>query len=254
MAIIGLEWNKTTDVLQWIQTTKIRYLIQDGEEIKKYTELWEIVGPAPATETVFDTHGMTDLSIIPDSAIFELTDPKLLFWTDDINNSCSMILTALPTGRIIYPSDDMPIGSIEGVESFTLTFNQTAGGLILLLASTDSGETWRAWDGSAWITVDDTNLAEVKSKGMSPVVLNNLTREHWDALFADQAKKKLRFAYYLEQDSTADAASTDNLVGTFEMKGSWDGAILGQEYIYGYPDNTVLTIKITADGDYKINY
>src|SRR5690606_40072170 len=46
---------------------------------------WQTIGPAPATKEMFDTHGMTDLSIITDEAIQQLTSdaPELLCWTDE---------------------------------------------------------------------------------------------------------------------------------------------------------------------------
>jgi F5/8 type C domain len=47
---------------------------------------WMVVGPAPATKSMFDTDGMTDLSIVDDAAIQSLTSqsPELLCWTDEV--------------------------------------------------------------------------------------------------------------------------------------------------------------------------
>lgn len=36
--------------------------------------------------------------------------------------------------------------------------------------------------------------------------------------------------------------------------GSWNKAVHGTDYTYGYPANDILRVNILADGDYKINY
>lgn len=48
-------------------------------------EKWVTVGTAPATKEMFDTHGMTDLSVIKNEAIQQLVSdtPELLCWTDE---------------------------------------------------------------------------------------------------------------------------------------------------------------------------
>lgn len=62
-----------------------KYLFQEGEEIKKYENDWQTIGTAPATKEMFDTHGMTDLSILDNEAIqgLESDEVELLCWTDE---------------------------------------------------------------------------------------------------------------------------------------------------------------------------
>ena len=53
------------------------------------TYQWEVIGTAPATKEMLDTHGMTDLSIIDNEAIQGLASdtPELLCWTDEEGES-----------------------------------------------------------------------------------------------------------------------------------------------------------------------
>jgi hypothetical protein len=59
--------------------------IQMFEYIPATPGSWQTVGTAPATKSMFDQHGMTDLSIIDHNAIQQLTSdtPELLCWTDE---------------------------------------------------------------------------------------------------------------------------------------------------------------------------
>ncbi|HZG72788.1 MAG TPA: hypothetical protein VEY51_14715, partial [Chondromyces sp.] len=59
----------------------IKYLVEDNGEVKKFNGTsWVSVGSMPATESMFLTDGMTDLSVIDNAAIQALVSdtPKLL--------------------------------------------------------------------------------------------------------------------------------------------------------------------------------
>ena len=92
-----------------------KYLFQDGTEIKKYESGsgWVSVGTAPATKAMFDQYGMTDLSIIDNNAIQQLTSdtPELLCWTDEeetINYTNDLCVNGTPIASSSYDSSSTP--------------------------------------------------------------------------------------------------------------------------------------------------
>lgn len=188
-----------------------KYLFEDGSDIKKYdTGTWTAVGTAPATQAMFDVDGMNDLSQIDQAAIDSLASasPKLLVWTDAPSPTKTATLIAIPEGRVIYPVEDLNVK--DGIEDLTVTTALTGEDVDLkILASVDEGTSWRAWNGSSWVAVNSADLAAVKSSGMTPDTFNSLTKANWTALLGTSTK--IRFAYYLEQETSSDIVNVDKL-------------------------------------------
>jgi hypothetical protein len=122
---------------------------------------WTIVGPAPATEEMFLTDGMDDLSTIDDNALQQLVSdtPKLLMWTDDLNKtSASVNLTAVPKGQLIFQEGDIDVSA--GVESLninsTISTKISVGGVALSGGDRSTNEgAQNAFDGNSttyWIS------------------------------------------------------------------------------------------------------
>lgn len=57
---------------------------------------WQTIGTAPATKAMFDTDGMTDLTLITNTAIQGLVSnaPEVLCWTDEVGASATQVLNA----------------------------------------------------------------------------------------------------------------------------------------------------------------
>jgi hypothetical protein len=239
-----------------------KYLFEDGTDIKKWdtslaTPAWVVVGTSPVTKAMFDTYGMDGISNISDSQIKSLVSstPKLLFWTTDTVSKQTK-MTAVPPPKLMKANGDILLGSMTSLDSVNLTANVAGNGAIRAIVSFDKGTNWKAWDESlatpSWITVDSTNLTEVKSKGMTTTNINSRTKADWDLLFSGSAT--MRFGYYMEILSSTDNASADAISITADFKGAWQSGIHGTDYTYGYPSNDILRINILGDGDYKINY
>lgn len=104
---------------------------------------------------------------------------------------------------------------------------------------------------SAWEVIDHTNLATVKTSGITASQLSTIPRAKWDLMTTGAG---LAIGYLLSQGSTLDTNYIDSLNIQVDMKGSWDKAIHGTDYTYGYPQNNLLRVKLLTSGDYKINY
>jgi hypothetical protein len=237
-----------------------KYLFEDGTDIKKWdtsltTPAWAVVGTSPVTKAMFDV-GMDNLNSIGDSQIKSLVSsfPKLLVWTDGLTNKQSKF-SQIPHGKLILPTGDISLGSIEGIDSVSIISNIGGNGVVKSIVSTDKGVTWKTWDTTlltpTWVIVDSTNLPEVKRIGMDSTTLNARVRADWDSLIGTSTT--LRIGYYIEINSSSDVANTDSIGFTVDMLGSWDLATLGTDYTYGYPKNDVLNLRIFNSGDYKIN-
>lgn len=88
------------------------------------TKEWSIVGTAPATKALFDSHGMTDLSIINNEVIQQLTSPtpELLCWTDEegaaVNNLPTLTSNTTPSPYVVSASSGDASGTYAAFNSF----------------------------------------------------------------------------------------------------------------------------------------
>jgi hypothetical protein len=105
---------------------------------------WEAIGTAPATKSMFDQHGMTDLSIIDNNAIQQLTSdtPELLCWTDEemsfTNVTPVMTSNTSPSPYVISAS------SVQGISYAYNAFNN------------DPATSWQTenYQLSGWLQID----------------------------------------------------------------------------------------------------
>ncbi|WP_081481732.1 discoidin domain-containing protein [Paenibacillus elgii] len=158
-------------------------------EMQLFTQKgWIVVGAAPVTKKLFDDNGMTNLSIVNNTAIQELTSasPELLVWTDDTNPAFQLKTAAIPKPKLVMPIQDL---NIKGdLKNFTLSANVNevySGNIIPLMTSNTAPspyvasassvhsanyDAWRAFNGgdgttywtpgngikSGWIKIDLT--------------------------------------------------------------------------------------------------
>lgn len=96
------------------------YLSVGELELYEKTYGWSIISAAPATKEMFDTHGMTDLSLVTNEAIQGLVSasPELLCWTDEEGDTVSRTanLTAIPHPQLLLPIGDIEVGEVESVK------------------------------------------------------------------------------------------------------------------------------------------
>lgn len=230
-----------------------KHLIQDGTDIKKYdANGWTTVGQAPVTESMFTANGMTDLSVITDAtlALLSSTTPQILTYKATVPYET---LRAIPKPKLVLASGDITMSAWASVTAGTVTTSLVNTGVVGLITSVDGGKTWKAWNGTAWVTVDVTSLSAVKAAAMTPAVFNAITAAQWKTLLGD-TPATIRFGYYLEQADTLSNAATDLLTLTVTMTGEWGSGTLSTDFSYYYADNETLTVKVFTNGDFKVNY
>lgn len=163
--------------------------------------------------------------------------------------SCSV--SVVPQKRLLKPKGLISLGSFEGIDKVTLSGSFTGTGTCKLLVTSDLLN-YKTWNGSQWQAVDPDDLAAVVANGISPVALTDITRQQWDLLTV--GKTGIGFAYLPIIEAVTDTCAIDKIDLQVDMKGSWDRAIHGTDFIYGYPRNNVLRVTLKTNGDYKINY
>ncbi|MEB9378726.1 hypothetical protein P4J09_11785 [Bacillus cereus] len=156
----------------------------------------------------FKQHGMTDLSIIPEAAWSQLSDNfKILVLTKDTNiNSASANVTAAPKRMLVMQAADMRFE--KPIKSFTLAGTVQNKSVLKVIASNDSGTTWKAFNESIWNTVNINSLDDVEVKGMDMNVFNGITQEVWKPFLSEM---KMRLAYYLDLAVATDSVVLDKL-------------------------------------------
>lgn len=182
-----------------------KYLIQDGSDIKVVDGVgWKTVGSAPVTEEMYLAYGMDSLTPITDTLMDQLRSSvvQILSWTDMINATEREIdVSATPLARVVLPEGDISL-PIQGFSDITISAQATNEADLKIMASVDSGQSWKTYSGSAWVSVNLTSLSEAKDKGMTAATFNNLTEAQWKQLVSGALK--IRFAYYLDNDARID--------------------------------------------------
>ena len=236
---------------EWYIETNQAFLVQDGSDIKKYeTGSWSTLGTGTPTEAMFLGSSMSLEDVTANIASLTSPNPELLVYTPSDAASVSIVEGKLVGPKLVVQNEDISLTNVENIDSFTLTATESGTGTIRIIASFDSGATWKSYYSGAWNTIDANNLAEVETDGMTVTNFNDLTPVNWgDAVTAG----KVRFAYLLKIGEITDEASVDALSSQLDMKGYWIEAS-EDEYEYAYPANTTLELTLKANGDYKINY
>ncbi|WP_446898892.1 hypothetical protein ACSVC9_02995 [Clostridium sp. LBM24168] len=207
--IPGQEQGKAYTVKEgsYIQTD-IKYLIVDGSDIKHWdtvSESYVKISEPPLTAEKFQTYG-DDICHKERTGLVS-SSPILKIWSPSEELPAPKITQIIVSKPIIVRMlEDVSFSEIyiQNITNVVLTMDSTGSGIITFIVSTDSGVSWKAWNGSSWILVDITNMEDVKTKGMSVSVLQGITEAQWTSL--GLSNKKMRFGWYMEV-----AASTDVL-------------------------------------------
>lgn len=149
-----------------------KYLIRSGSTLYTITD-----GDLTAlTETeitvdLFQTYGINNVP--DDSLLVGLADPEILYWHDseDTLPELTLTITGSPPvpQTIITNTQDMSDSTILGIEGIQAICSDD----ILFALSFDDETTWKAYDGTTWITLDLPNT------GMTKTTMESIGLEAW---------------------------------------------------------------------------
>lgn len=166
-------YSVTNEVIFLPPPYDMKYLVRSGSTL--YTVTDGALSALDATELtveLFQTYGVDNL---PDgSLLLGLTDPEVLFWQDsteyDLPVLEATVVGLAPTPQVVITEAfDMSDGTILGIESAEVTASED----VLFALSFDDGATWKAYDGTTWITLETVNA------GMTKATMENIGLEAW---------------------------------------------------------------------------
>lgn len=149
-----------------------KYLIRS--ETTLYTVVdgaLSILEGAEISSTIFQTYGIEEL---PDNLLLiDLINPEILYWHDSMDDlpKLKIAVTGVPPvpQTVITSTQDMSDATILGIEGVQATCSDD----ILFAISFDDEATWKAYDGTSWITLDLPNT------GMTKATMENIDLEAW---------------------------------------------------------------------------
>lgn len=154
---------------------------------------------------------------------------------------------AIPKDRLLVVKNDFNLSNVNNIDFFKL---EGKGDKIKVVCSSDSGKTWKTFDGMKWANISELTFDEVMKNGMSIDKFNNLNSIFWNDI---ATTKKIRFAYTFSMNDLSDVQELDNLILQYDGTGNWIEA-KDNEYDVVYSSNSVLEVRIKFKGDIKINY
>lgn len=179
-------------------------------------------------------------------------NPFSILSYSDIPGPTTYSVKAVPYDKLFIPKALISIQSLDGIDIMTPVYNSTGNAVIRFIITKDL-ITYYTYNFTteSWDVIDHTSLTTVKASGILASQLSTISRAKWDLMTTGAG---LAIGYLLAQESTTETNYIDSLAIQVDMKGSWDKAIHGTDYTYGYPQNNLLRVKLLTTGDYKINY
>lgn len=233
-----------------------KYLVLDNNKIKTWNGVsWELVVDGTQLQlTDFTVNGFPRLFDLNENTIqlLESSNFDILLWSDKLGKQYQINTYAIPPHKLILQQNDLSIETVSKFNDIHVTSNISGSTAKLrLIVSVDEGTTWKAHTGSEWVTVDISDLENVKLNGMTPELFNNLNDSLWRQLIGTNTK--LRFGYYFNIDELTDSIELDQLEMDINIKGYWK-PIDNNEAEYEFRSLTELRVYLKQDGNYKIHY
>jgi hypothetical protein len=209
---------------------------------KKVADNWETLATAEKVALFKESTGEPTIAQLETLGKF-----KVVSYADTSNLTLNM--TAIPKeDQLVLPKKLIDLGSVEHIISTEILANQSGAGKVRI-AITKGDDVWYKFDGLEFVPIEAT-AQSILADGNVASEINNITQTQWESFEAEE----IGFCYALHIENVNDVANVDKLSMTVLAKGSWNKAVHGTDYTYGYPANDILRVNILADGDYKINY
>lgn len=190
----------------------------------------------------------------------EVNNPTVTMWSSS-KDKMTLKKKVVPHRQLVYPTKDIKLWAStipEAVVRINLASSQSEGTLLKVMFSIDSGDTYKSWSGSEWLSfedlIDDEDTKELLSvNGMTPESLNALTKEQLGEVFGyGPYHRTVRFIYLYDATEWTDVTKSIDLAIHMDMHGEWQQA-KEEDFTYGYPTNDELHVQLFKSGSYKIN-
>jgi hypothetical protein len=154
---------------------------------------WLPISTNLPTPVVFQSNGMDIATLLQASFNLVPSDFDLVTWTNVLDKAESAYVTATPKGQLILGEYDF-----SSLMDLTVTATATSDVNLRLIASGDSGATWKTYN-NGWQPIT-SDASQVSSNGMTLTRVNGLVEADWDALGST-----IRLGYFIANDSVLDS-------------------------------------------------
>jgi hypothetical protein len=160
--------------------------------------------------------------------------------------------TGVPKAQVIKANADINLTGVETITGVTLNKVASGNGIAKVAVSVDGGATYKVFNGSAWVTLDVTDVSAFKTNGMTSTVINAITDTQWTTLRG--SSNTLRFAYVLDRLTVADGAEHDDITVVVTMAGV-SSICNTSKYTMTYNEGTkTISYVFNTSGTYTFNY
>lgn len=170
--------------------------------------------------------------------------------TDDTTPTLVVSGSCLP--NTVIAKSDIDLTGILSLSQIIWTTSISGSGILNLAISVDGALTWKSFNGITWNTLNINNLSDFKTNGMTPSMVNELTKAQLESLRG--TSEKIRFAYYIEKVNISDIANNDAILLTVDMEGS-DRIAPQSDFSYTLgSDMKTIIYTINTSGTYTFVY
>ena len=167
---------------------------------------------------------------------------------DDYSTQHKYQIKAVPFNQIVKPVKLISTKSFNNIDSITISSLVSTNAVLKIAVTTDLMD-YKVYNSSTgeWDVISD-----IETEGRIPSDIASIPSSAWGILLKES--EGIGFEYFLSITNISDTCKTDNLTLQVDMKGSWQSALKGTDFNYGYPANDQLKVVLLKDGSYKINY
>ena len=167
---------------------------------------------------------------------------------DDYSTQHKYQMKAVPLNQVVKPVKLISTKSFNNIDSITITSSVSTDAVLKIAVTTDLRD-YKVYNSSTgeWDVISD-----IETEGRIPADIASIPSSAWGILLKES--EGIGFEYFLSITNISDTCKTDNLTLQVDMKGSWQSALKGTDFNYGYPANDQLKVVLLKDGSYKINY
>lgn len=167
---------------------------------------------------------------------------------DDYSTQHKYQIKAVPLNQVVKPVKLISTKSFNNIDSITISSLVSTNAILKIAVTTDLRD-YKVYNST---TGGWEIISNVETDGSLPSDIASIPSSAWDILLKES--EGIGFEYFLSITNISDTCKTDNLTLQVDMKGSWQSALKGTDFNYGYPANDQLKVVLLKDGSYKINY
>lgn len=177
------------------------FLIKDGNSIKGFKDkVLTVLENKISIKEDFLNYGLSKLElnqIIKNRTAFQISKPKILFYTDNPKPDIKLYEKGTPHGEIVSMKNSVILDKeyIQYIKDINVDATVGQNSILKFIFSKDDGNSWITFYDNRWRSIGLDNIS-LATKGIDLNTLNNLTEEQLK-LISDT--RKIKIAWYMKR-------------------------------------------------------